>query len=113
MPREPAVSRFLPVEQAVVLALAGDDSDGDLGDLLRGPIDWPVLIALAHSERATAELYRRLQTLTGVHVPDDARTAVQRVAMIADFEAAQVQDCLRDALAVLELLDARVMLLKG
>jgi len=113
MPRESTVSRVLPAEHAVLFMLGNDDNDGDVADALRGRVDWPALLALAHSERATGELQRRIHTLSGVRVPEDTWSALQRMAMIADFETAQLQECLRDALGVLESLDARVMLLKG
>ena len=106
-----AVSRVLPVEQAILFMLGADEDDADLTGALRGSVDWPALIALAHSERATRELQARIANLSSVQVPEAARHTLQRMVMIADFETAQLQDCLREALGVLESLDARVMLL--
>ena len=92
--------------------LAGATSDDEVADALRG-VDWPALLALATAERASAELHCRVRHLSTVSLPRPVSEALQRMAMVAEFEMAQLRECLLATLTTLKPLDARVMLLKG
>lgn len=99
-----------------VLLLSVDDraqaDDTDLAAALRG-VDWETLIALAGRERAGADLYRRVRQLPASAVPPAALEALRRLAMVSDFEMLQAEQCLFEVLQTAEVVDARVMLLKG
>ena len=103
----------LDVEHRALL-LVSDDCANDvaLAASLRA-VNWDVLIALSQQERATAALYRRVKTLPDVEVPPDAQSALQRLAMVSDFEMLHLEQCLRETFDVLEALGVRGMLLKG
>ncbi|HEX6047749.1 MAG TPA: nucleotidyltransferase family protein, partial [Gemmatimonadaceae bacterium] len=110
----PAVGarRCLTPEQAALLVIGGTASDGEVADALDG-VDWQALLALAATERAGAELHRRVRQLAGVSLPRQVSAALQRMAMVSEFEMAQLRECLLVALSTVRSLDARVMLLKG
>ena len=112
MPRAVGAHRFLPPEQAVLLMLGGATSDDGVADALRG-VDWQALLALATTERAGAELHHRVRRLAGVSLPRPVSDALQRMAMVSEFEMAQLRECLLAALSTVSAVDARVMLLKG
>ncbi|MDF2775456.1 MAG: hypothetical protein K0S86_4957, partial [Geminicoccaceae bacterium] len=86
--------------------LAGATSDDEVADALRG-VDWPALLALATAERASAELHCRVRHLSTVSLPRPVSEALQRMAMVAEFEMAQLRECLVAALTTLKSLDAR------
>jgi hypothetical protein len=113
MPREIPLRHILPAEPAVLLLLGGRDNDDEIADALRSAIDWQTLLALAVSERAGAELHRHVRQRAEADVPPEVRDALQRMAMVAEFEMTHLHHCLDGALAALGSLDARVMLLKG
>ena len=105
---------LLSTEHRLLLMLSGDrTTDDHLIALIRSGVDWSALVALAERERASAELYRRLRHLLGIDVPEATLAALQRMAMVSDFEMLHLEQCLRETLEVLAAANARVMLLKG
>jgi hypothetical protein len=98
----------------LLLVLSGDrTTDDQLIALIRGGVKWDVLLALAERERASSELYRRVRHLLGIEVPPATLSALQRMAMVSDFEMLHLEQCLRETLEMLSTANARVMLLKG
>ena len=108
-------SRSVLSAEQRVLVLVGDDRSDDaaLRTLLREGVNWDVLIALAHQERATSELYRRIRALPPLEVPPDVLASVQRLAMVSDFAMLHLEQCLRETFEVLAAHGTRGMLLKG
>ena len=105
---------LLSTEHRLLLMLSGDrTTDDHLIALIRSGVDWNLLLLLAERERASAELYRRVRHLLGVEVPAVTMSALQRMAMVSDFEMLHLEQCLRETLEVLATADTRVMLLKG
>jgi hypothetical protein len=105
---------LLSPEHRLLLVLSGDrNTDDQLIALIRGGVNWDTVLLLAERERASAELYRRVRHLLGVEVPPATLSALQRMAMVSDFEMLHLEQCLRETLDLLAAANARVMLLKG
>jgi hypothetical protein len=109
-----AASCLAPEARVLLLSVAGADADDELRTLLRGDINWPVLLQLALQERAAPVLSRRLDSLD-VHdgVDETFRVNLRRHALIAGFGQQHLEQRLADALRELDAAGCRVMLLKG
>lgn len=87
----------------------GPDRDAYIDALLQRPLDWAALLSMAEHERATAPLARRL----GHRMPADVAAHWRRLAMIGEFEQAQLERRLRALLQALGPAASDVVLLKG
>lgn len=103
----------LPPEARLHLAAArGADGDADFGALADG-VEWERVIALAARDRAQAALWRRVRAAGEARVPADPRERMRRLAGIAAFRQARLEQLLGEALYALAAARIPALLLKG
>jgi hypothetical protein len=102
-----------PEVQVVLLMAAARPNDAQLQRLLEGPIDWGRLLAIAQRQGATAAVWRRLGALAPESVPGEVGTTFRRLALVAEFKQARLEQRLFHALDLLASARIRVLLLKG
>jgi hypothetical protein len=106
-------SRILPEAELLLLAARGAEADHELHALLATPLNWDVVIALVQRDRGHTALWARLCAAGFDHVPKAPREQLRRLAMVAGFRQAVLEQRLDDVLEVLEQNRIDVLLLKG
>jgi hypothetical protein len=103
------VTVHLSREATLVLRSARITPDPEWHALCAQPLRWQEVIAVAADERAASVLSRRLPPNT----PDDARAALRRFALVAEFRHAQLEQLYKTTLAALASAGRDAVLLKG
>ena len=107
------LSLLSPEAQLLLLTAGGPENDPALRRLLGQRLDWGKLLWLAEHEKATPVLWRRLAGLVPDAIPADAVAQLQRVAMVAEFQMAYLEQRLDETLGALASVGIAPMLLKG
>lgn len=111
---ETAVRERLSPETRVILLSAGPPAtDTEIADLLRGGVDWRVLAATAHREKAVPVLWRRIQRLGIESIPAQVAGNFQTYSRLAEFRQDQLRQRLLEALDTLSDAGVEPVLLKG
>lgn len=111
--RRMVAGQLLSPEARLLLLTAGSAAnDGEIAELLAAGIDWQRLTMLATSERAESVAARRLRSVLRGPLPPEAGP-LERLARVADFRQARIEERLRASLAALAEVGIEVLLLKG
>lgn len=102
-----------PEARLLLLSAGGADNDQEMRRTAAAPLDWARLLAMAEGERATAILWRRLESIGVRTIPAAERVQFERLMMISDFKALYLKQRLDETLAVLGAAGVDVVLLKG
>jgi hypothetical protein len=81
--------------------------------LVASPLDWGLLVQLAIHQKALPVLWRSLEAVAPEHVPAEARSAMQPLAMVADFRMAMFRQRLGEIVEAFADEGIRTMVLKG
>ena len=109
-----AVRERLSPETRVVLLSAGPPAtDTEIVDLLRDGVDWRILAAFAHHEKAVPVLWRRIQRLGIESIPAEVAGSFQTYTSLAEFRQDQLRLRLLEALDTLSGAGLEPVLLKG
>jgi hypothetical protein len=106
-------SRILPETELLLLAARGAEADHELRALLETPLNWDLVIALVQRDRGHTALWAKLCEVGLDRIPDAPREQLRRIAMVAGFRQATLEQRLDDVLEVLGQSNIDVLLLKG
>ena len=101
--------------EARVLFLTATDSsrDSELLSLVRGNLDWLELCRLAEREKALSPLWRRLDSVVGIEVPDEPKAHLNRLARVTSFHMSYLEQLVISSTARLDRANIDYTLLKG
>ena len=109
------LASLTPEARLILLTAGGPQNDGAIRRLLEaGEIDWPRLLDVAESEKASLPLWQRVQRLGAQSsVPADIAAAMQRRAMVTEFRMRMLEQRLGEVLEVLQHAKIDALLFKG
>ena len=108
------VVRELSAEARLLLQVAGPTgNDSNIRELIRQPLNWGLLFALALREHAVPALWRRLKPLAGDCVPAEVQRGLEQYSRVSDFRQLHLQQRLGETVRALLGADIEVLLLKG
>lgn len=108
MPVLPPEARLLVLATQAPAA----EVDREIADLVRQPLDWRLVGALAEREKLLPVLWKRIGRLA-TSLPDTEAERIRRQSAVVEFRMALAETVLEEVLRQLSAADVPVMLLKG
>ena len=79
-------AQTIPAEARFLLQVAGPpENDSRIGELIRQPLNWGLLFALAIREHAVPELWSRLKPFAEDSVPPEVQRGLEQYSRVSDF----------------------------
>lgn len=104
----------LTAEEALIaLAVGGSGGEPQLRDLLDGDLDWERVILQLERDRTQLAFWNRIVRVGPERLPSELRDRLYRLAQIAAFRQARLEERLGQVLEVLNTAQIDVLFLKG